>query len=61
NAELAELARLVETAGADVLGQTYQFVKEITPATLIGSGKVEEIKQQIEELGVNLVIVDANL
>lgn len=61
NAELAELARLVETAGADVLGQTYQFVKEVTPATLIGSGKVEEIKQQIEELGANLVIVDANL
>jgi len=60
-AELAELARLVETAGADVVGQTYQLIREVTPATLIGSGKVEEIKEAITELGANLVVVDANL
>ena len=60
-AELAELARLVETAGADVVGETYQLIREVTPATLIGSGKVEEIKEIITELGANLVVVDANL
>ena len=60
-AQLAELARLVETAGADVVGENFQIIREVTPATLIGSGKVEEIKEQIIETGANLVVVDANL
>lgn len=60
-AELAELRRLAETADVDIVGENFQVVKEVTPATLIGSGKVEEIKQEIQELGANLVIVDAEL
>ena len=42
NAQLKELERLAETAGVKVLGQTYQLVREVTPATLIGEGKFDE-------------------
>lgn len=58
---LGELERLAETAGVEVLGSAHQLVREVTPATLIGEGKVEEIRQKVEELGVNLVIFDAEL
>ena len=61
NVSLKELSRLAETAGVEVLGQNYQLVREVTPATLIGEGKVEEIKNQINELGANLVIFDCEL
>ena len=58
---LSELERLAETAGVQVLGNAFQLVREVTPATLIGEGKVEEIKQKIEEFGANLVIFDVEL
>lgn len=61
NASLAELARLGETAGVEILGSAYQLVREVTPATLIGEGKVEEIKEKIGELDANLVIFDVEL
>lgn len=61
NANLKELERLAETAGVEVLGSNYQLVREVTPATLIGEGKVEEIKNQILEIGANLVIFDCEL
>ncbi|RLC97925.1 MAG: GTPase HflX, partial [Chloroflexi bacterium] len=38
---LAELAQLARTAGIEVVGQTYQRLGRITPATFIGKGKVE--------------------
>lgn len=58
---LKELALLAETAGLDVVGQTYQKLNRVNPATLIGSGKVEEIKQAMEETEANLVIFDDEL
>lgn len=58
---LKELERLAETAGLDVVGQNYQQIRQVTPATLIGSGKVEEIKQEIENSGANVAIVDYEL
>ncbi len=58
---LTELESLCETAGLKVVGQTYQLVRQITPATLIGTGKVEEIKQEIEKNGANVVVVDYEL
>ncbi len=61
NYSLEELARLAETAGVMVLDSASQIVREITPATLIGEGKVEEIKQKIDELGASLVIFDCEL
>ncbi|NCB48750.1 MAG: GTPase HflX [Clostridia bacterium] len=59
--ELEELASLCHTAGLEVVGQTYQNIKEETPATLLGSGKVEEIKNFVEQLSANVVVVDCEL
>lgn len=58
---LNELARLSETAGLEVVGSDFQWVRVITPATLIGSGKVEEIKKKIQALNASVVIFDCEL
>ena len=58
---LKELERLTETAGLDVVGKNFQLIRQVTPATLLGSGKVEEIKQEIENAGANVAIVDYEL
>ena len=58
---LAELAQLAWTAGVRVVGQTYQKLDRINPATLIGPGKVEELKAMKEALDCNLIIFDEEL
>jgi GTP-binding protein HflX len=58
---LEELARLAETAGATVLAQHSQQVKSITPATLIGRGKVDEIQKSLRDSHADLVIIDEDL
>jgi GTP-binding protein HflX len=58
---LEELTRLAETAGATVLGKHTQQIKSITPATLIGRGKVDEIQRSLKDTHADLVIVDEDL
>jgi GTP-binding protein HflX len=58
---LDELALLAKTAGAEVLGRIVQRVAEISPATFIGSGKVEEVIGLTSDLGANAVIFDDEL
>lgn len=58
---LDELERLAETAGAAVLERYTQQVRSITPATLIGRGKVDEIHRGLKENHADLVIIDENL
>jgi GTP-binding protein HflX len=58
---LEELERLAETAGATVLTKFAQQVRSITPATLIGRGKVDEIQKSLCESNADLVIVDEDL
>ena len=58
---LGELARLADTAGAQVLGQVSQQVAAPNPATLIGEGKVEEIAERVKADGGTLVIFDEEL
>src|SRR5690242_16942318 len=58
---LEELSRLVDTAGAEVVGQISQHVSAPNPATLIGEGKVEELAQEIAASGASLVIFDEEL
>lgn len=55
---LKELERLAETAGLEVVGQNGQYVREVNPATLLGMGKLEEIREEVKALGANVVIVD---
>lgn len=58
---LAEIARLVDTAGGEVVQITQQKRSQPHPQTVIGSGKVEEIALQVQSLGVNLVVFDRDL
>lgn len=58
---LKELALLADTAGIDVVGQTYQRFDRPDKATYIGSGKVEEVKLLVEELDADVIIFDAEL
>ena len=58
---MKELERLAETANIEVLEKLFQKAKEITPATYIGTGKAEELKQLVESTGANLAICDNEL
>ena len=58
---LSELALLANTAGMEVVGQASQQVAHIEPATFIGSGKVEEVRTQVEEIGAQVIIFDDEL
>lgn len=58
---LDELALLARTAGVTVCHRVTQRLSRINPATLIGSGKVEEIVEMVAEHGANLVIFDDEL
>ncbi len=58
---LEELARLTDTAGAVVVGRLSQQVASPNPATLIGEGKVEELRALMAETRATLVIFDEEL
>lgn len=58
---LAELEELVYSAGAEVVGSVVQVLPQFNPASLIGSGKVQEIKLLAEESQANLIVVDHHL
>lgn len=53
---IEELKRLSQTNRIKVVGYVRQDVKHVSPATLIGSGKIAELKELIAELGANIVI-----
>lgn len=58
---LAELARLAETAGSEVLDGLVQRRARPDPATFIGSGKVEELRDAVQAVGADTVICDGEL
>ena len=58
---LEELQRLTETAGGKVIQKFSQQVRRVTPATLVGRGKVEEIQVALKDLKPDLVVVDEDL
>jgi len=58
---LDELKRLADTAGATVVGEATQALARFHPATLIGSGKVEEIAGMCAGLRAGTVIFDLEL
>ena len=58
---LKELRGLVETGGVQVVGQLIQKRRMPHPATLMGKGKVEELRIMAESLGAELVVFDNNL
>ncbi len=58
---LAELEELARSAGAAVAGTLFQIRETLDPATLVGRGKLEEIRTEAEMRHARLVIVDRNL
>ena len=58
---LEELAALAATAGARVAETSIQTRPRIDPATLVGSGKVDELKAQIQFHEATTLIVDREL
>ena len=58
---LDELQELAESAGAVIAGTLLQVRDALDPATLVGRGKLEEIRNEATLLRVPLVIVDHDL
>lgn len=58
---LDELGRLADTAGAEVVGRTFQRVDAPTPNLYLGQGKVEELKHVLHDTGSTLALFDAPL
>ena len=59
--ELDELARLLDTAGGEEFARLVQNKETPDPRTVIGSGKINELKELCENNGVKLIIFDAEL
>lgn len=58
---LDELARLVDTAGAEVVGTLTQIIDRPHPGTYLGSGKLDELTLRVSELGATLIVFDDEL
>ena len=58
---LRELAALSETAGSEVLDGLLQRRVKPDPATYLGKGKAEELRQLVVETGADTVIADTEL
>lgn len=58
---VTELAELVKTAGATVVGTLIQKRETIHPGTYVGTGKVEEIALLIAQAGATGIVCDDEL
>ena len=58
---LEELARLADTAGAEVVGEVVQQIERPNPATYLGKGKVDELTQTIADKDATLLLFDDEL
>ena len=58
---LAELARLTDTAGGEVVGKLTQRISKPNPRFYVGKGKADELKSLVIETEGNLVIFDEEL
>jgi len=58
---LAELEKLVETAGGSVVERILARRPSPDPATFVGKGKAEELKSAVEKSGATLIVFDDDL
>jgi GTP-binding protein HflX len=58
---LDELERLLTTLGVAPVGRVMTAARRINPATYIGAGKAEEVKNAVAALNAEAVIVDVEL
>ncbi len=60
-ARLLEAVGLAQALGLDVASAEAAPLRQISPRTYFGSGRVERLKDQSEELGAGVIVVDAAL
>jgi GTPase len=60
-ASLAELALLADTAGAEPVESVLQRRRTPDPATYVGKGKADELRELVRDLDIDVVIVDDEL
>ena len=58
---LEELRELADTAGAVTVGKVIQNREAVHPGTYIGSGKIREVRELLEETGATGIICDDEL
>jgi GTP-binding protein HflX len=58
---LRELSELADTAGARVVGQLTQQIDRPHPGTYLGKGKLDELRERVNEAEASLVIFDEEL
>eukprot|EP00526_Cylindrotheca_closterium_P008110 CAMPEP_0113619082 /NCGR_PEP_ID=MMETSP0017_2-20120614/9681_1 /TAXON_ID=2856 /ORGANISM="Cylindrotheca closterium" /LENGTH=648 /DNA_ID=CAMNT_0000528635 /DNA_START=136 /DNA_END=2082 /DNA_ORIENTATION=+ /assembly_acc=CAM_ASM_000147 len=58
---LIEMRDLIKTAGMEVTGELTQRLQDVNPKTYIGTGKVKEAQELMEELGCTTIVFDAEL
>jgi len=58
---LRELDRLARSAGVAPVATVSQVVRRVTPATYIGTGKVQEVADKLAETGATVVLFDETL
>ena len=58
---IEELKELAETSGVQVVDAMIQRPRSLSPATLLGEGKLKELLVTCLQLGVDLIIFDQNL
>lgn len=58
---LKELSLLAQTAGLIVVGQATQRIRHPNPKTLLGSGKIKEIRSLVHETVTDIVLFDDEL
>ena len=58
---LLELVELARSAGAEIAGTVFQVRESADPATLVGRGKLDEIRAEATAHKAPLIIFDSNL
>jgi GTP-binding protein HflX len=58
---LLELVELARSAGAEIAGTVFQMRESADPATLVGRGKLDEIRAEATAHKAPLIIFDSNL
>ncbi len=58
---LAELERLIDTAGGEVVARAQQIVRRVDPATFVGKGKVAQIAELVRAHEADMVAFDEEL
>lgn len=59
--DLKELKMLVDTAGAEIVGKENLYLRKINPAYFITKGKLEKIKESIQQNNIDVIIINTEL